>query len=89
MVWSRGLRDAVGLGVEATDVEVVETDQGGDELRPLGSAWSAFSLASKAVRVLEAAEADDTGEALDLFLRGCQARATSRRWFDQYDPPTV
>jgi hypothetical protein len=75
LVWSRGLRDAVGLTVELTDVEVVETDRGGERLADLGDQWKLDHLARKAVRLLEWAEADDTGETLRRELRKLAAAA--------------
>lgn len=85
LVWSRGLRDLVGLNDELTDEEIVQADVGGDVLEYLYEEWYPSKLASKVVQLLEAAEADDTGEALAALLNGMRARRVSA--YDDDGPP--
>lgn len=74
LVWSRGLRDLIGLNAELSDEEIVEQDHGGDVLEYLHEEWYPSKLASRVVQLLEAAEADDTGEALAALLNRYRAR---------------
>lgn len=71
MVWSNGLRDRLGLGVEATDDELAaeELGTGDDDLVELPAAtWRAIGAAGLRGMVLDLAEHDETGQLLRRWL---------------------
>jgi hypothetical protein len=69
LTWSRGLRAMLGLGVEKTDEEIAEEAPGGDVLEHICAVeWRASRLYALRAELLDAAEADDTGEALCALL---------------------
>lgn len=83
MTWSRGLRDLLKLGAEASDEQIAGEQLGteDDDLVELPAA-SFRMLARNGLRalVLEFAEEDDTGQALARYLaaRGVPFRAVKR-----------
>lgn len=78
LVWSRGLRDEVGLNDEKTDEEIAAEDAGGDVLEWLHDDWRGSQLAWHKADLLAAAEADDTGETLCALLNRLHAARPPR-----------
>lgn len=78
LTWSRGLRDRLALGVEATDEELVEADDlAGETVAELGSGdYANVARAGRLCDLLEAAERfhDDGG------VEVCRVLAEVRRW---------
>lgn len=71
MLWSRGLRDLLRLSPEATDQELAAEELGSelDDLVELdASAWRLVRNGSLQAAVLDAAEADDSGNVLRSYL---------------------
>jgi hypothetical protein len=69
LLWSQGLRAELGITAEKTDQEIVDEDAGGEVLEWVTpSEWKYVTKRRMLARLLDAAEADDTGEALCAFL---------------------
>jgi hypothetical protein len=72
LTWSRGLRALLALGVEKSDVELVEDDNGGTEEASIGKkSWKWIAREPHRVcELLEAVESDQSGWKLHRLLTG-------------------
>ena len=71
LVWSRGLRELLALGVEKTDEELAEEAAGGEDVIQLDKhAYRQIAAAGLVPDLLEMVEADETGWRLHRLLAG-------------------